>query len=57
MIGRINKIAQMSERDLYNLLQEIIGTNQYEAKKIESIRTFDQISNLCPNNISNIFYR
>jgi len=34
----------MNERDLYHLLQEIIGTNQYETKKVESLKTFDQIS-------------
>ena len=45
LIGRITKIAHMSEKELYNLLQEIIGTNQYENKKGESMKTFDQISN------------
>ena len=29
---------------MYNLLQEIIGTNQFETKKNEALKTFDQIA-------------
>jgi hypothetical protein len=44
-LGKISKIAQMNEKELYNLLQEIIGTNQYEQKKTESIKYLDETSN------------
>ena len=46
LIGKISKIAQMNEEELYSVLQEIIGIKQYETKKNDAVKFLTETSKI-----------
>lgn len=41
--GKVKKVAQADERGLFNMLADVVGTNQYEERRAESFVMMDSV--------------